>query len=595
VPTAGPDLQAARRQLEQVLASPGFLRNERMSRFLRFLVERQLEGNSTHLKESVIAVEVFGRRPDHDPSQDSIVRTEAGRLRARLAEYYLGEGKGDPLIIELPKGGYTPAFRNREPEPQTLPPKNARRRVWLIATLASLVVVLGLLVWWRTHQGVSPIPIAVLPLKNLSPDPAGDYFADGLTDELIRNLSLIEGLSPRSRTSSFAFKDRPRNVRQVGKELRANYILEGSVLRIGKQLRVDAQLIRVRDDIPIWSARYDRSLTDVFVIQDEISRGIVNSLRLKLGRGRRRYETSTEAYDLYLQARSWGIQQGLNGEVQSIARFEEAIGKDPSFAPAYAGLAAAYVARSGTPEFDSAELAEMRSAAEKALELDPLLAEAHGALGMVYARQAQWERSETSFRRALALDPNDSVIYGNFALNLLFPLGRISEAVRELRIAANHDPVAPRLHYIFANALMAAGRFDEAATYCLNLPADFPGRGLWLARARLGQGRIQEAVQILEDASFAAPDPSLPGFLGYAYGRAGRHEDASQLASETTDPYDRALIFAGLGDKERTIQELDRMAVLGPVRLGRDLTYPEFALLRGDPRIEALRRKIGLP
>ena len=328
------DPESARRQLERVLASPGFLRNERMRRFLTFLAERHLEGSDNQLKESVIAVEVFGRKPDHDPSQDSIVRTEAGRLRARLAEYYVGEGKDDGIVIELPRGGYTPVFRGREPERQTtLPAKKTRLRIWLMVTAASLVVAVGALVWWQIQHMSAPIAIAVLPLENLSHDPTSDYFADGLTDELIRNLSLIEGLSPRSRTSSFAFKGKPRNVRDVGKDLKVDYIVEGSVLRIGQQLRIDAQLVRVRDDFSPWSGRYDRGLTDVFIIQDEISRGIVNSLRLKLGGGRRRYETSTEAYDLYLQARTLGIQQGLSGDIQSVAKFEDAIAQDHPLHP----------------------------------------------------------------------------------------------------------------------------------------------------------------------------------------------------------------------------------------------------------------------
>jgi TolB-like protein/Flp pilus assembly protein TadD len=599
MPIARTEVDAARRQLERVLASPRFVRNERMGRFLRFITERHLEGNDNQLKESVIAVEVFGRKPDHDPSQDSIVRTEAGRLRARLAEYYLSEGNGDSLVIDLPKGGYTPAFRYREPEqPGVLPSSATRWRTGLLAAAAGLALAAGTLTWWWSQQRVASIPIAVLPLENLIHDPASDYFADGLTDELIRNLSLIDGLSPRSRTSSFAFKGKPRNVRQVGKDLEAEYIVEGSVLRLGPRLRVDAQLVRARDDFPLWSGRYDRELTDVFAIQDEIALGIVNSLRLKLGRGRRRYETSAEAYDLYLQARALGLQEGLTGELQSVDRFEQAIAKDPSFAPAYAGLAAAHVARSGTDQFDSAdELAQMQAAAEKALELDPLLAEAHGAMGMVYARQAQWERSEKSFRRALELDPHDSVTYANFALSLLFPLGRIPEAVRQVRIAVKNDPFAPRLRFILANALMAAGRFEEAAADCVNLPEDFPGRSAWLGRARLGQGRIQEAIHIFEDAinSGGNNDSSIRGLLGYAYGHAGRREQAENLAAGASDPYTQALTFAGLGDKARTLQALERMAALGPVRLGRDLTYPEFALVRGDPRLKALRKSVGLP
>ncbi|HTS77371.1 MAG TPA: tetratricopeptide repeat protein [Bryobacteraceae bacterium] len=437
-----------------------------------------------------------------------------------------------------------------------------------------------------------------MPLENLNHDPSTDYFADGLTDELIRNLSLIEGLSPRSRTSSFAFKGKPRNMREVGKELETDYILEGSVLRVGQHVRVDAQLVRARDDLPLWSGRYDRSLTDIFAIQDEISRGIVNSLRLKLGRGQRRYETSAEAYDLYLQARALGLQQGFSGELQSAAKFEEAVARDPSFAPAWAGLAAAHATRAEDPAFNSAaELAAMQSDAEKALELDPLLAEAHGALGMVYASRAQWDRSEKSFRRALELDPSDSIIYGHFALDLLFPLNRIPEAVRQLRTALKNDPLASRIRFILANALMAAGKFDEAAAYCLSLPDGFPGREEWLARARIGQGRTQEAIQILESRRKAGADAdyNVEGFLGYAYARADRRGDAEQLAAATSDPYVQALIFAGMSDKQRVFEALDRMAALGPVRLGRDLNYPEFNSVRADPRYKALRKELGLP
>jgi len=592
------DAQAARQQLERVLRSSGFAHNERLSRFLRFVVERHLEGRDHELKESVIAIEVFGRRPDYNPKHDAIVRTEAGRLRARLSEFYSGEGKNDPLIIELPKGRYMPAFRRVEAgTPTTQPVRKTPFRVWLLGALGGLAVTLGVMGWWKVQSAGTPISIAVLPLENLSNDPAHDYFADGLTDEIIRNLSIIEGLAVRSQTSSFAFKSKPRSARKAGQELNVDYILEGSVLRVGERLRIDAQLIRVRDDVSLWSGRFDRELTDIFAIQDEISRGIVNSLRLKLGGGRRRYETSTEAYDLYLQARALGIQRGLDGETRSVAPFEAAIAKDPSFAPAYAGLAAAHVARSGTGGFDVAEeMAKMRTAAEKAIELDPFLGEAHGAMGIVYAREAQWAQSEKSFRRALELAPNDSVIYDNFALTLLMPLGRIQEAVQLLRKAEKNDPIAPRLHDVLTNALIAAGRYDEAAAQCMNLAEDYPNRSIWLARARLGQGRIQEAIQILTDRiEHGVAGPNIKGFLGYAYGRAGRLDEAEKLAADDRFPYQQALTFAGLGDKERTLDALERMAVLGPVRLGRDLTYPEFALLRGDPRLKALPKNLGLP
>jgi len=156
--------------------------------------------------------------------------------------------------------------------------------------------------WWLPHKR-GPITIAVLPLENLSHSPNDDYLADGLTDEVIRNLSAIEGLEVRSRTSSFAMNGKPHNVREAARQLGADYIVEGSTLRNGRQLRVNAQLVRAQDDAPVWSGKFEREMADVFAIQDEISLGIVNNLRLKLG-GRRRYETSVEAYDLYLRARA---------------------------------------------------------------------------------------------------------------------------------------------------------------------------------------------------------------------------------------------------------------------------------------------------
>jgi adenylate cyclase len=310
------DSQAIREELERILSSSGFARNERLSRFLRFLVERHLEGRDEEIKESLIAVEVFGRKPDYDPRLDSIVRTEAGRLRARLTEYYAAEGSRDPGVIDVPKGGYVPIFREAAAREQ----KSARSRrwMWLTAACATLAVGVAAIGWWGLAQDREPIRIAVLPLENLSQDPTHDYFADGLTNELILDLSIIEGLVVRSQTSSFAFQGTPRNVREMGRQLNVDYILEGSVLRADQRLRINAQLVRVHDDVPLWSGGFDREMTDVFAIQDEISRNVVNQLRLRLGRGRRRYETSVEAYDFYLQGRAISLRRGIFGVLQSI-------------------------------------------------------------------------------------------------------------------------------------------------------------------------------------------------------------------------------------------------------------------------------------
>jgi len=599
MPIADSEHQAARRELDRVLASPGFARNERMARFLRFVVERYLEGRNDEIKESVLAIEVFGRRPDHDPQQDSIVRTEASRLRTRLSEYYQGEGKDDPVVIELPKGGYVPVLRQvTAPELSGPAPERGRNepKIWFVAALACTLLAIVAVGWWLVRRRSAPISIAVLPLVNLSQEPNSDYFADGLTGEVIRDLSIIDGLVVRSQTSSFAFKGKPQNVHEAGKQLNADYILEGSVLRAGEQLRIITQLVRVRDDFPLWSGRYDRELTDVFAMQDEISRGIVNSLRLSLGRGRRRYETSTEAYDLYLRGRALLIRLGVTGYDASIPAFEAAIAKDPSFAPAYAGLAAAHAARSGEFRFDlSDEMLKMQGAADKAIQLDPLLSEGHDALGMVYAREAQWQQSEKSFRRAIELDPSASDPRRNLALLLLWPLGRTQEALKQLRIAERSDPLSVPVHGALTTLLIVEGRYDEAAIECETLPV----QNECLGRVRLGQGKVEQAIQVLTAAlnQGLSAGNQVRGFLGFAYGRAGRRTEAEKLEAETpaVNPINHALIFAGLGDKDRTLEALDRAAAGGPFRIGRALSWPELSLLRGDPRLKALRRRVGLP
>jgi serine/threonine-protein kinase len=594
VPIANSEHQAARKELERVLASPGFARNERLARFLRFVVERYLEGRNDEIKESVLAVEVFGRSPDYDPRQDSIVRTEASRLRTRLSEYYLGGGKDDPIVIELPKGGYVPVLRQvavldpSDPAPETAPPA---RRIPLAAGIAGVLFASATLAWWGLQRWNASISIAVLPLINLSQEPNSDYFADGLTGEIIRNFSLIDGLVVRSQTSSFAFKGKPQNVREAGKRLNADYILEGSVLRAGGQLRINAQLVRVRDDFPLWSGRYDRELTDVFAIQDEISRGIVNSLRLKLGRGRRRYETSTEAYDLYLRGRAFEISSLASGRNRSVALYEQAVAKDTSFAPAYAALAAAYAYRTGEDRVDwvgpdrSEEITRMRAVVAKALQLDPLLAEAHAALGMVQARDSQWQQAENSFRHALELEPNRALTRTDFASSVLLPLGRIDEAVAQDRLAEKNDPLSPAVQTALAYTLFSAGRIDEAATHCPK-PC---------TRALMLRGRASEAIPILEARFKDNLTSPGTGELGYSYALAGRRQDAERIAAVQPRPIAQAEVFVALGDKDRAFEALYRAIPLGPVRIGRALTFPEFAPLRGDPRVKILRKKVGLP
>jgi tetratricopeptide (TPR) repeat protein len=232
----------------------------------------------------------------------------------------------------------------------------------------------------------------------------------------------------------------------------------------------------VRDDFPVWSGRYDRDSADVLAIQDEISLGIVNSLRLNLGHGRRRYETSVEAYDSYLRARAMETQPRTTGMRESIAPFEQAIAQDPSFAPAYAGLAAAHAAISGFDDVNRKEdLQRMRDAVRKAIQLDPWLAEAHEALGAVEARDGEWAAAEKSFRRSIELDPNDSRAHSDFSLLLLLPLGRVEEAVRQVRTAVKIDPLSPDAQAAAADVLRFAGSTESLLPTALHRASAWVG------------------------------------------------------------------------------------------------------------------------
>jgi len=595
------DPLAIRAELARVLASPGFAHNERLSRFLQFVVERHLEGRADEIKESVIGVEVFNRRADFDPRQDSVVRTEAGRLRSRLGEYYAGPGLSSTLRIEMPKGGYTPVFSLVEPPGQS--PRRSTR--WRWAATGLIVAALALLApgAWMLRVRREPYSIAVLPLENLNQAPETDYLANGLTDEIIHNLSIIEGLEVRSRTSSFALKGNPRNARDTGRALGVDYLVEGSVLRMGSRIRVDAQLIRVRDDVPLWSQQFDRDAADLFAVQDEISTQVANSLRLQLGRGRRRYEASAGPYDTYLRARQVSNQirrydGPRDGSLFRQARdlYQQVVAQDPAFAPAYAALASDYALRSVIFPLDhpSDELAEIRAMAEKAIQLDPLLADAHAALGSMYARNGEWAEAQQSFRRAIQIDPNGSIVRADYAYWVLAVEGRLDEALTELRLAKRTDPLSPRIHQTLAMVLTYSGRYDEAAEYCDRAPT---ANGVeCLAMVRAGQGRTREMVDLLERDPTLNRNPQALGLLGYAYARSGRRDEATRMAAaQTTFPNEQALILAGLGDKDGTIEALGRMAALGPQRVGLYLNYPEFTLLRGDPRVAALDRRLGLP
>ncbi len=445
--------------------------------------------------------------------------------------------------------------------------------------------------------------IAVLPLKNLSAEPDSEYFVDGLTDEIIRNLAVIKGLEVRSRTSSFAFKDKPRNLQDVGEQLGVNLVVEGSIMRSGKRLRIDAQLVQVAGDVPRWAERYDRELEDIFAIQDEISRAIVNKLRLTLGTGQRRYDTNLEAYEPYLKARVLVGRRGFLPAQQAVKLFEQAIARDPSFAPAYAGLADASASASTDipgplrPNVIPPEtaLALMRPAAEAALRLDPLLAEAHAAMGLLHSRTREWQKAEESFRRAVDLNPSLTAIYTNYSSSTLLPLGKLDEAERLLRAALQIDPLSLEVRRGLGALQICAGRYEEAIDnleHVRTVDPDFTYVDLNLARALTFAGRLAEALPRWE---VRKREPGWQHWMAYAYVIAGRRADVEKMAAAHDHPYRLAIIYAALGDKDRALQALDRAADIVPHRVALLVRDPEMAPLRGDPRFAAVRRKLGLP
>lgn len=602
---------AVRRQLDRVLSSGGFARNERLSHFLRFVVQRHLEGRDGELKESVLGVEVFGRQPGFDPRVDGIVRTEAIRLRARLDKYYASEGHADPLIIALPKGGYRPVILERAVPGRTAIGRT--RPTWkmgLVVTAALLVIAVAGATWWSRRSAV-PVAVAVLPFENLSHDPTRDYVADGVTDQLISSLAVIEGLTVPSRTSSFALRGRTVNVVQAGSELQADYLVEGSVLHSDGRLRVNAALVRVHDDQRIWSQQFDRQLTDVFTVHDDISRGIVDTLRLKVSPGRHKYRSNVEAYDLYLRGREqMAAFPSHNRPIAptAIGYYEQAIARDPSYALAYAGLADTYLAvekNIGTaPKLGPDLLAQAKTAAAKALELDPMLSEAHGSMASILAREYAWQDAERHFRRAIDLDQNNALAHLGLGGDVLLMQGRVDAALDEVRWAVRLDQLSAYTNTEYGRALFWARQYDAAVGQLRIAIAIDPGRAKpygFLARALYAQGRTADAMTVFDEA--VKRGALLPGLsnsdlacVAARAGRRGEQVDAMlQRAFSSRMANIAARVYACVGDAPQALHHLEKALAAHEPNLAQILQDPFVDWMHANDRFAPLRRQLTLP
>jgi TolB-like protein/DNA-binding winged helix-turn-helix (wHTH) protein len=494
------------------------------------------------------------------------------------------------------------------------PSRIAGARTWLVM---GGVVILALLTVTalrsRSHSSAAPKirSLAVLPLKNLSGDPTQEYLADGMTEALIGRLSAIHNLRVISRTSAMRFKESKLSAPDIAKTLGVDALVEGSVIRAGTRIRVTAQLIRGATDDHFWSETYDREFVDTLRLEGDVAQSIAQRVEVTVsGEERARVTASRrvlpEAYESYLKASGKFNNGTAAGDESSIAYYEDAISKDPTFAPAYVGLAQAYD-RMGSV-LVGAPPGEVRpkiiDAARKALELDPGLAQAHVLLGLTLQRDWQWADAEAEFRRALELDPNDARAYRGIAFWLLCH-GRTEEALDWSRRSRELDPLGiPAAGH--GRILFHARRYDEAIQVYRSVLAADPNHlpaNMFLGMALIAKGQPDKAIPPLEKV-VSGSDRTIDAFgvLVMAYAQAGRRADALRLLGELKKRQRTSYVpagafvnaYLGLGDYEQTFVWLDRAVQERANVLEYVKVHPFFDPLKDDPRFKELVHRIGL-
>jgi len=455
--------------------------------------------------------------------------------------------------------------------------------------------------------------VAVLPFANLSADPDNEFFADGMTDEVINALAKVSGLRVVSRTSAFAFKGKQLDVRDIGAQLNVQAVVEGSVRRAGRRLRLSAQLTNVADGYQLWSETFDRELEDVFAIQDELSRGIVSALEIRLLGTQRRalVKPSTddlEAYTLYLKGRHYWNRRTEAALWQGLDFFQQALARDSAYAPAHAGVADSYAILgfySALPPTQA--FPEARRAGSRALELDPTLAEARPALAYVAMyHDWEWAGAEREFRLAIALNPGYSTThqwYGNY----LSLMGRFDESVSEFSRAIALDPLSSLKSSALGWAFYFARRYGLAVEQChraLELDGELAVAHAWLGLALEQQGAFAEAIAALRAAvRFSGRNVGFLAALAHALGVAGEEAEARAVLAELTglrasryvSASDVALVYLALGERGQAIEWLERAFAERAHSMAFVNVDPRLDPLRSEPRFERLRASLKFP
>lgn len=489
--------------LARLCESSAFANSVRLRDLLRHTVAESLAGRTGSLKESVLGVTVFGRKPGYDSDASSIVRVEFARLRKKLEQYYESEGANETLKLVFPRGTYAPEFV-------------------------------------RTDEPAEPAfagSVVVLPFTCLGTDPDDDCFADGLTDELITALTRVPGLKVVARTSSFKFKGCADDIRAIGATLQVDTVLEGSVRRHNEQLRIHAQLVKVHDGCHIWAGKFERRLTAVFQLQDEIATAIVAALKIDLPRHLTPSAkvVDAEAHSLYLRGRYWWHRWNPEALRKAASFFQQAIERDPACAGAYSGLADCLFLQGfygyGRPK---EVMPRAQAYARKAIEIDPQLGEPYCSLGML-ENAWEWNTKQCGIEicRCLERNPNYAMAVAKYATSYLQPAGKFEEGATWLKRALVLDPLSPHVNADFACNLVYRGLFDQFEQEAARVLADDPAflRLYWfLGKSRAFRGNKEGAAEAAERSlGFAPEDPATLGFAAATHATCGNEGRATEL------------------------------------------------------------------
>jgi len=453
--------------------------------------------------------------------------------------------------------------------------------------------------------------IAVLPFVNMSPDPENEYFGDGLAEELINALTQLKRLHVAARTSAFRFRGRETDIREIGQQLNVSTILEGSVRKAGNRLRITAQLINIADGYHLWSERYDREMEDIFTIQDEITAAIIDQLKVRLVKKEgeplvKRYTENLEAYSLYLKGRYYWNSLTPEGWEKSFECYQKAIEIDPNYALAYVGLSIWHQSLAFWGDVPPSQaVPKSREFAQKAIELDDSISDAHNSLAVVYAAYDwNWSAADREFKRTIELDPTNALGYTNYAL-ILTNWKRFEEALVYARRAQKLDPLSSMINTWTSMILMYAGQYEEAVEGLQQVIARDPGfwqPHLWLCFAFISGSMFEEAISAGEKAVELSGGASIAkAVLACAYFLSARSKKGEELLENLQERSQSTYvpatffvwIYSARNDMDKAFRWLQKAAKEHDPWVCWYGISPN-ALRADDPRFDALLKKIGL-